>query len=62
EDMFNTGKAVLEIIEEKGLSQISDARELEDTVIEVLNSNVQAVADFKAGKEPALKFLIGQVT
>jgi len=27
----------------------------------VLNSNVQAVADFKAGKEPALKFLIGQV-
>jgi len=61
EEMFKTGKDADNIIRERGLSQISDAGQLEDTVIEVLNSNVQAVADFKAGKEPALKFLIGQV-
>ena len=59
--MFNTGKSAAEIIKERGLSQISDTRQLEDTVIEVINSNVKAVADFKSGKESALKFLVGQV-
>jgi len=60
-EMFQTGKSADEIIAEKGLSQISDTQEIEDTVIEVINSNAQAVADFKSGKEPALKFLVGQV-
>ena len=60
-EMFKTGKDADNIIRERGLSQISDTQQLESTVIEVINSNVQAVADFKAGKEPALKFLIGQV-
>ena len=61
EEMFQTGTDSDEIITQRGLSQISDTQQLEDTVTEVLNSNVQAVADFKAGKEQALKFLIGQV-
>ena len=61
EEMFNTGKSADEIIAEKGLSQISDTQEIEDTVIKVINSNAQAVADFKSGKESALKFLVGQV-
>ena len=42
-------------------SQISDTQELEKIVVEVINSNVQPVADYKAGKETALKFLVGQV-
>ncbi len=61
EEMFKTGKGADEIIGEKGLGQISDRRQLEETVGEVINSNAQPVADFKAGKEPALKFLVGQV-
>jgi len=61
EDMYNTGKTADEIIKERGLSQISDASELEKIVSDVINSNVQPVADFKAGKEMALKFLVGQV-
>jgi len=61
EDMFQTGKTADEIIKESGLSQISDTQELEKIVAEVINSNVQPVADFKAGKETALKFLVGQV-
>ncbi len=60
-EMFETGRDAAEIIQERGLSQISDAGEVEDTVIEVINSNPKPVADFKAGKEPALKFLVGQV-
>ncbi len=61
EEMFKTGKAAEEIIRERGLSQISDTSELEKIVAEVINSNVQPVADYRAGKEKAFKFLVGQV-
>jgi len=61
EEMFKTGKNADEIIKEQGLSQISDTQEIEEAVINVINSNAQPVAEFKAGKEPALKFLVGQV-
>ena len=60
-EMFTTGKSAGEIIKERGLSQISDEGELEKIVTEVINSNVQPVADYKAGKETALMFLVGQV-
>ncbi|MBA7644084.1 Aspartyl/glutamyl-tRNA(Asn/Gln) amidotransferase subunit B [subsurface metagenome] len=59
--MFNTGKDATKIIQEKGLTQISDAKAIETEVIKVINSNAQAVADYRAGKEQALKFLVGQV-
>ncbi|MEE8598195.1 MAG: Asp-tRNA(Asn)/Glu-tRNA(Gln) amidotransferase subunit GatB [Dehalococcoidales bacterium] len=61
EEMFNTGKSAEEIIKEQGLSQISDTSEIEEAVVQVINSNAQPVADFKAGKEQALKFLVGQI-
>jgi len=59
--VYNTGKSADEIIEERGLSQISDTGELEGAIVDVINSNTQAVFDYKAGKEAALKFLVGQV-
>jgi len=61
EEMFNTAKKAEEIISERGLAQISDSRELEETVLNVINSNPKAVADYKAGKQQSLKFLMGQV-
>ena len=61
EEMFQTGKTADVIINEKGLLQISDTKQLEETILEVINSNTQAVADYSAGKETALKFLVGQV-
>jgi aspartyl-tRNA(Asn)/glutamyl-tRNA(Gln) amidotransferase subunit B len=61
EEMFTTGFSADEIIKRRGLSQISDTQELEKIVAEVINSNVQPVADYRAGKETALKFLVGQV-
>ncbi len=61
EEMFKAGRSAKDIVNERGLSQISDTGQLEDTVIDVINSNAQAVADFKLGKEQALKFLIGQI-
>jgi len=61
DEMFDTGRDAADIIVQRGLSQISDAEELEKEVIAVIKSNNQAVADYKAGKAPALKFLVGQV-
>ena len=60
-EMYKTAGDAMSIIDEKGLSQISDTQELEKIVAEVINSNIQPVADYKAGKETALKFLVGQV-
>ena len=61
EEMFSTGKPPKEIAAQQGLTQISDTSAVEEVVREVIASNSQAVADFKAGKEQAVKFLVGQV-
>jgi aspartyl-tRNA(Asn)/glutamyl-tRNA(Gln) amidotransferase subunit B len=61
EEMFNTGKSADDIVREKGLSQISDSGAIEQAVVQVINSNPQAVSDYRAGKETAIKFLVGQV-
>jgi aspartyl-tRNA(Asn)/glutamyl-tRNA(Gln) amidotransferase subunit B len=61
EEMFSTGKSAGEIVAQKGLNQISDVGELESIIERILAENPQAVADFKAGKETALKFLVGQL-
>ncbi len=61
EEMFNTGKDATDIITRRGLGQISDTAEVEKVVGQVIQANAQAVADYEAGKGPALKFLVGQV-
>jgi len=61
EEMFRTGQSAEEIIEQRGLTQISDTRQLEETVLNVINSNPKAIADYKAGKQQSVKFLMGQV-
>ncbi|KHS56027.1 MULTISPECIES: Asp-tRNA(Asn)/Glu-tRNA(Gln) amidotransferase subunit GatB [Terrisporobacter] len=60
-EMFESNRPVLEIIEEKGLSQISCSDEIEKLVDEVLNNNPKSIEDFKAGKIKAVGFLMGQV-
>jgi aspartyl-tRNA(Asn)/glutamyl-tRNA(Gln) amidotransferase subunit B len=61
EEMFHSGKGALQVVQEKGLVQISGASELEEIISQVLAANAAAVADFKKGKEQSLKFLVGQV-
>jgi aspartyl-tRNA(Asn)/glutamyl-tRNA(Gln) amidotransferase subunit B len=50
-----------EIIQKRGLKQISDSGEIEKAVDEVLAANAKQVADYKAGKEKAFNSLVGQV-
>jgi len=61
EEMFHTGKPPGDIAARQGLSQISDTAAVEEIVRQVIASNAQAVVDFKAGKDKAVKFLVGQV-
>lgn len=49
-----------ELIESKGLKQISDSGALEKIVDEVLAANQKSVEEFRAGKEKAFNALIGQ--
>ena len=61
EEMFDTSKSAEVIVKEKGLAQISDTSAIEEQIDLVIKSNPQAVSDFRAGKETAIKFLVGQV-
>jgi aspartyl-tRNA(Asn)/glutamyl-tRNA(Gln) amidotransferase subunit B len=61
EEMFETGKPAAAIVAEKGLVQISDSGELAIIIEKVITDNEKAVADYRAGKEASLTFLIGQV-
>ena len=60
-EMAETGKSAAEIVEAKGLRQVSDTGELEAIVLQVLRDNPDAVADLKSGRKKAQGFLMGQV-
>jgi aspartyl-tRNA(Asn)/glutamyl-tRNA(Gln) amidotransferase subunit B len=59
EEMFRSGRAPRAIVEEQGLTQISDAGELSELARQVIADNPKPVADFHGGKEAALKALVG---
>ncbi len=50
-----------QIIEEKGIKQMSGEDELAPLIAEIVEANPKAKADFAAGKLQAIKFLLGQV-
>lgn len=60
EEMFENPREPEEIIKEKGWVQISDEGEIKKIVQEILEANPQSIADYKAGKDRALGFLVGQ--
>ncbi len=56
-----TGKALGTLVKELGLEQVQDTGLLNTIADEVIAANPKAVADYKAGKEVAIKALMGQV-
>jgi aspartyl-tRNA(Asn)/glutamyl-tRNA(Gln) amidotransferase subunit B len=60
-EMFQSGKSAKEIVEARGLKQVSDENLLANFVKQVLDENPNQVASFKAGKEAVANWLFGQV-
>ncbi len=59
--MAQSGDDAAAIVERLGLASIRGDDELVGIVKEVVAANEQAVGDYHAGKESAIKFLVGQV-
>ncbi len=60
-EMLESDKLPQQIVEEKGLVQISDEGAIMTIVEQVVAANPQSVEDYKAGKQKAIGFLVGQV-
>lgn len=61
EEMFQTSKEPQQIVEEKGLIQISDAGALKPIVTKIVADNPDTVAQYKEGNERVFGFFVGQV-
>ena len=59
-ELIRTGKAPQQIVQEKGLAQVSDTAALEAVVDAVIARNPSEVAKFKGGKTNLLGFFVGQ--
>jgi len=59
-DTLRSLRRIDQIIEAKGLKQMSDTGELERLVDEVLAANAKSVEEYRAGKEKAFNALVGQ--
>ena len=59
-ELFENPRDPEEIIQEKGWIQISDEGAIKEVVLKILEANPQSIADYKAGKDKALGFLVGQ--
>ena len=60
EELLENPRDPEEIIKEKGWIQISDEGAIKEVVQKILEANPGSIADYKAGKDRALGFLVGQ--
>ena len=61
EDMITNGDKASEIVEKKGLSQISDEGAIKEIVQKIVEANPQQVEAYRNGKTNLLGFFVGQV-
>ena len=61
EEMWNSKKSPDEIIEEKGLKQVTDSSEIEKVINQVLEQNQSQLEQYKSGKVKLFGFFVGQV-
>ena len=59
-ELFENPRDPEDIIKEKGWIQISDEGAIKEVVLKIIEANPQSVVDYKAGKDRALGFLVGQ--
>jgi aspartyl-tRNA(Asn)/glutamyl-tRNA(Gln) amidotransferase subunit B len=58
---FSSGATVAAVVEVRGFRQISDVGALGAAIERALADNPAAVADYRAGKDAAIGFLVGQI-
>jgi len=61
EELWQTGKPVDKIIEEKGLKQVSDTGAIEQIVDEVLAASTAQIEQYQAGQQKVFGYFVGQV-
>ena len=61
DEMWKTGKQAPEIVEKKGLKQISDSGEIEGIVAKIVAENPGQVEQFRSGNEKVIGWFVGQV-
>ncbi len=61
QEMWSSDKTADQVIEEKGLQQISDVGELESIIDKVIADNPKQVEQYKSGKDKVFGFFVGNV-
>jgi len=59
-DLFSSDVGPLEMAEQRNLLQVSDEASLSPIIAKILAENESVVAEYKAGKEASIQFLLGQ--
>lgn len=61
DDMWQSGKAPQDIVQERGLVQVSDTSAIESIIDEIMAANAGQVDEYRGGKEKVFGFFVGQV-
>ena len=61
EKMWSSGKEVDEIIQSEGLKQVTDDKEIESMIDEVIQGNPEQLEQYRSGKDRLFGFFVGQV-
>lgn len=59
--IMESDKSIKEIIKETGIQNITDSSAITEMIKKIIKENPDSVADYKAGKDRAIKYLMGQV-
>jgi len=59
--MWSSGKEVDDIIQSEGLKQVTDDKEIESMIDEVIKSNPEQLEQYRSGKDRLFGFFVGQV-
>ncbi len=60
-EMFETGKSAKDIVESKGLRQVTDTGAIDAAIDDIMAKNADKVAEYRGGKDKLLGFFVGQV-
>ena len=61
EEFLESDKTAKEIVDEKGLVQISDISEIKTLIDSVISQNTKMVEEYKSGKDRLFGFFVGQI-